>query len=97
MTNAQGQLLLNRTADIRVLLVEDNEGDARLVRYMLEEVAPSFELTRAQRLVTALEYLDRSTYDVVLLDLSLPDARGLEKVSVQCAPLIAPYDSEGAP
>jgi two-component system cell cycle response regulator len=64
-----------------VLLVEDNPGDARLVRESLNDGAPGqFTVQVADALAPALEAL-RATpdeVDVVLLDLSLPDSSGLE-------------------
>lgn len=67
---------------IRILLVEDNAGDARLVRELLHE-SPAREarLTHAERLQDALDLLGCQEFDVVLLDLSLPDAHGLETVT----------------
>ncbi len=63
---------------LRVLLVEDNPGDARLLAETLGEVAfPQFEVTRAPRLDVALRRLGEARFDVVLLDLSLPDSPGL--------------------
>jgi diguanylate cyclase (GGDEF)-like protein len=70
--------------DIKVLLVEDNPGDARLVEFMLEEVdSYRFEIRRAVRLEEALDLLlgAGEDFDVALLDLSLPDAQGLEAVN----------------
>ncbi|MBX5490157.1 MAG: response regulator [Chloroflexi bacterium] len=66
---------------LRVLLVEDNPGDARLIRAMLAEV-PSlgWHWQHVDRLAAALPVLGAGTVDVVLLDLNLPDARGLESV-----------------
>lgn len=64
---------------ISVLLVEDNPGDARLILEMLAEVSEElFSLERFDRLEPALERLSRASVDVVLLDLGLPDSRGLE-------------------
>lgn len=62
---------------IRVLLVEDNEGDARLVREMVR-VAPDLSLHHVDRLAAGIEHLETGTVDVVLLDLSLPDSQGLD-------------------
>ncbi|MCS6977050.1 MAG: response regulator [Gemmatales bacterium] len=63
---------------IRVLLIEDNPGDAHLIRILLEEVEnATFEVERADRLTTGLERLGRGGIDVVLLDLSLPESQGL--------------------
>ena len=64
---------------INVLLVEDNPGDARLVKEMLAEVKGSpFSLARAERLDEGMERLDAEKIDVILLDLSLPDSCGFE-------------------
>jgi serine phosphatase RsbU (regulator of sigma subunit) len=64
---------------IRILLVEDNEDDALLLRRMLKEgPIGQFELVHADRLDAALKQLVEPAFDVVLLDLSLPDSRGLE-------------------
>ena len=69
-------------AAIRILLVEDNPGDARLVEILLSEVdAPRFAITHAERLGEALQWLEEQAFDVILLDLSLPDSSGLETVS----------------
>src|SRR5215211_2653320 len=75
---------MTQGSEIKVLLVEDNPGDARLVEILLSEVDSlgSFEITPAERLDEALEHLDDSTFDVILLDLSLPDSSGLETVEV---------------
>ncbi|MCL4500684.1 MAG: PAS domain S-box protein [Deltaproteobacteria bacterium] len=65
--------------NIRILLVEDNPGDARLIREMLAEVeGASFEIDWVSQLSTGLEKLGRSEIDLVLLDLGLPDSRGLD-------------------
>jgi diguanylate cyclase len=75
---------MTQGAEIRVLLVEDNPGDARLVEILLSETDSfgNFEITNAGRLDEALELLDGSAFEVVLLDLSLPDSSGLETVEV---------------
>jgi diguanylate cyclase (GGDEF)-like protein len=67
-----------------VLLVEDNPADARLVEILLDETEPEgFEVTRCGRLGEALELLERGEpgFEVVLLDLSLPDSAGMETIS----------------
>ena len=66
----------------KILLIEDNQGDARLVREMLvEEKSVPFELEHADRLSTGLERISKKGIDVVLLDLGLPDSRGFETFS----------------
>ncbi len=63
---------------VKVLLVEDNPGDSLLVREALEETEPgTFDLTCATRLDAGLERLQQKRFDVVLLDLTLPDSEGL--------------------
>lgn len=66
---------------LRILLVEDNAGDARLLREILHEAGSlRFDLKHVDRLAAAREWLGREPVDVVLLDLSLPDAHGLDSV-----------------
>jgi signal transduction histidine kinase len=62
-----------------VLLIEDNAGDARLMREMLRDAPGAhFRLECVERLSTGLERIARGDVDVVVLDLSLPDSRGLD-------------------
>lgn len=64
---------------VRVLLVEDNPGDARLIREALRETkGVDFSLEVADTLAAGLERVAASDADIVLLDLSLPDAFGLD-------------------
>lgn len=67
---------------IKILLVEDNLGDARLVEILLSESdTTDFEITCVGRLDEAFKRLYEAEYDVILLDLSLPDSSGLETVN----------------
>ncbi|MEW6305103.1 MAG: PAS domain S-box protein [Verrucomicrobiota bacterium] len=69
-------------AAVNVLLVEDNLGDARLLREALAEAgAERFRLAHVDRLSEALNVLAQGGVDVVLLDLSLPDEQGLRTVT----------------
>ncbi|MEJ7819126.1 MAG: EAL domain-containing protein [Rubrobacteraceae bacterium] len=71
-----------RLTTVRVLLVEDNPGDARLVELLLSEViSPEFDIAWAATLGEAFERLTENEFDVALLDLSLPDASGLDSVT----------------
>ena len=64
---------------MKILLVEDNPGDARLLQEMLREAdAAHYHLTFAERLSEALQRLSEDTFDVILLDLALPDSHGIE-------------------
>lgn len=71
------------TSPIRVLLIEDNPGDARLIADQLDH-APSpglaFEWFWVESLAAGLERLRAGGIDVVLLDLGLPESSGLDTV-----------------
>lgn len=64
---------------LQVLLIEDNPGDAELVKAALEEGADAaFKVHHADALVPGLDRLARGDIDLVLLDVSLPDSHGLD-------------------
>lgn len=70
---------------LKVLLVEDNADDADLLCEMLAEVSTArFDLFLVERLTSALQRLDRERFDVVRLDLSLPDSQGLDTFAAVC-------------
>ena len=70
------------TGELQLLLVEDNPGDARLIRHHLRSdtrgafATPS--VTHVETLDAALDRLETTTFDLVLLDLGLADSRGIE-------------------
>jgi CheY-like chemotaxis protein len=67
---------------VKVLLVEDHAGEARLLQVALGESSSArFVCTHTQRLGEALELLRQDTFDVVLLDLGLPDSHGLDTLA----------------
>lgn len=76
---------------IKVLLIEDNVGDARFLWEVLSEVkSPRFELTHTDRLASARRHLEQQHFDVILLDLILPDAQGFDtfaQVQAQVPPV----------
>ena len=73
----------------RLLLVEDNAGDARLLREMISEGgAHGVEWTHVESLAAAEKHLADGEVDLILLDLGLPDAQGLE--TLRRAKLAAP-------
>jgi PAS domain S-box-containing protein len=64
---------------MHVLLIEDNEDDACLIGELLtERIAADIELEWTDRLESGLTRVAEGKFDVVLLDLSLPDSHGLE-------------------
>lgn len=75
-------------APLRVLLVEDNPGDVLIVQQVLSgQGAPRYLIDHVPRLDAAMEKLRESRYDLVLLDLSLPDGYG--SFTIECAATFA--------
>ncbi|MEI6503221.1 MAG: PAS domain S-box protein, partial [Armatimonadota bacterium] len=76
---------------LRVLVIEDDADDALLLRRALGEAGPAgFALAWTHRLSEGLAHLRSHPVDVLLLDLGLPDSRGLEtlKAVQQQTPLV---------
>lgn len=68
---------------IKILLVEDNPGDALLLDEMLKEVdGTQFQLLHATRLDEGLKYLLKASFDLLLLDLGLPDSQGIDTFTI---------------
>ncbi len=64
-----------------LLLVEDDAGDARLLREMFnEQGSQNTQLTHAESMCEAEQHLGKRVFDIILLDLGLPDAQGLGAV-----------------
>ncbi|MDX2242417.1 MAG: response regulator [Leptolyngbyaceae cyanobacterium bins.302] len=64
---------------IHVLLIEDNPGDRRLMQELLREVASvHIQLAHADSLSQGLQHLNDSQFNLILLDLFLPDSQGFE-------------------
>jgi phosphoserine phosphatase RsbU/P len=61
-----------------VLLIEDNPGDAELIRLRLIESKSPVEVSRVERLSEGLAFLEQTSPSVVLLDLNLPDSQGAD-------------------
>lgn len=68
---------------IRVLLIEDETGDAYLVKNTLKQSQEiHFDVTWVESLALAKQAFKTSDFDVILLDLSLPDSEGLETIKI---------------
>jgi signal transduction histidine kinase len=66
---------------LEVLLVEDNLADVSLLREVLTAApTPPINLTHVETMEDALAQLDRRTFNIALLDLTLPDCDGMETV-----------------
>lgn len=67
---------------LNVLLVEDNFQETELIQNCLSQApGASFALTSVQRLDQTLELLQQKSFDVILLDLFLPDSQGLATIA----------------
>ena len=72
---------MSKKSITRLLLIEDNPGDARLLREMLnEQGSHNIEFTHVECMSEAEKHLAECEVDIILLDLGLPDAQGLEAV-----------------
>ncbi len=70
---------------IKILYVEDDMDHAVLIRELLEKIKNvHYKLTHVQRFDEALLEIDNEDYDIVLLDLSLPDEQGVNTVARVC-------------
>jgi len=73
---------MNVVNEIDVLLIEDNIGDARLVEiYLKEATSGNFTVNHADTLNKGIILLSKVQFDIVLLDLSLPDSHGIETLT----------------
>ena len=63
---------------LRVLLIEDDPGDAYLVRDLLESGNRDYDVTWVQDIAEAISALIRAPFDCALLDLGLPGSEGLD-------------------
>src|SRR5580704_13150480 len=81
---------MNKKSIKVLLLVEDNPADVRLLREMFrEQNLHNTELTQVDTIGQAEKHLAGSAVDIILLDLGLPDAQGLE--SIRRARAVAPH------
>jgi DNA-binding response OmpR family regulator len=63
----------------RILMIEDNPGDKRLIEIAISQDAEmtDYEIISATRMDDALQLLSNTCFDLILLDLSLPDSFGI--------------------
>ncbi len=62
---------------VNILVIEDNYGDVLLVKEYLYDSMPNATVHHADSLQKAYQFIDDHSFDVILLDLSLPDASGI--------------------
>ncbi|MEE3717244.1 response regulator [Tumidithrix elongata RA019] len=67
-------------SNVRILVVEDNPADADLLEEFLSDFQ-KWQITSVDRLESAIALVGQQTFNVVLLDLSLPDSHGIETVT----------------
>ena len=68
-------------AVLRIMLIEDSAEDAQLVREMFDDRGYNHVLKRTDRLSSGLRLLEEESFDVVLLDLGLPDSAGFDALT----------------
>lgn len=70
----------NEPHTIRILLFEYCPADADLVAEYLDHIDLNFNISIVKRLADGIHLLDQNRFDVILLDLSLPDSRGIDSL-----------------
>lgn len=74
---------MTTSTPVRILLIEDNPGDARLIEMLLVQAGAlglTVTMRHAATLGSGVERLREGSYDLILLDLGLPESHGLETV-----------------
>jgi DNA-binding response OmpR family regulator len=74
--------MLETNLDLKkILLVEDNDGDAFLIKKILTSgELPDFQVEHVFNLASAIESLKGGIFYAIVLDLSLPDSQGLDTI-----------------
>ncbi len=76
---------------LHILLVEDEQAHAELMRRSFSSQPDRFDLTVKNNLKEAIEYLSKSRPDLVFADLNLPDGKGTELISANGPDVPFPY------
>jgi DNA-binding response OmpR family regulator len=67
--------------ELKVLLIEDNPGDAFLIKFYLgESTSPIFHVSHSEDVKGGLELLSKGDFDIILSDMNLPDSFGLDTI-----------------
>lgn len=77
-----GDAPLDSPGELRILLVEDSATDAHIIRLQVTHgLSESFTLKHVQSVTEACQALDEARFDLILLDLTLPDSTGLNTLA----------------
>jgi signal transduction histidine kinase len=73
--------MITATSTLKILLIEDNLAEARLLKEFIKLTkSQNFSLVHVQKLQDGINQLNSEKYDVILLDLTLPDSQGLASI-----------------
>ena len=79
--NVEMQISDPENTPIAILLIEDNPGDSRLIQEVLKNADNfNFSITFTVNLVDGLKIIEEGEFDIILLDLSLPDSSGFQTI-----------------
>ncbi len=74
---------MRKLEPIKILMIEDNPGDARLIIEMLKEIHEfDFDVSHVIRLDEGLKNLVTNKFDLIFLDLCLPDSSGIDTFNI---------------
>ncbi len=72
---------MSTNSTLKILLIEDNPGDVKLIEVFLKESSVKHELIHAANFFEGTEEINNNNIDLVLLDLTLPDSTGFKTLS----------------
>jgi signal transduction histidine kinase len=73
--------MITATSTLKILLIEDNLAEARLLQEFIKLTkSQNFSLVHVQKLQDGINQLNSEKYDIILLDLTLPDSQGLSSI-----------------